>query len=159
MTRHIFGAACLSLAILAGLSAAMVSVAVANDADASGCSAPSCLRAGQSIRWYEAWRVKRELQRQALLLDIRSGTRPGSGSLIPRFDAHVAFVEFDGGAIGPGAMRFHAGFPDRVDDIVREVGLRESDPIMVLCDTPYCGELAAVLLQERGYSHVHAIVR
>ena len=148
---------CVAIGMLAGLGAATSAVGATSTAVRAGCASSNCLRPEQILNWYDAWRMKRDMQRGALLLDIRSAVRTGSGSLIPQFDRRVPFVEHDGGAAGPGTMRFHADFTTRVDEALRAQGLRTSDPVLLQCETPYCGELAALLLQEYGYTRVFVV--
>jgi rhodanese-related sulfurtransferase len=150
--------ACVALALLVGIGSATTAFALSRDLAEPKCASTACLRPDQLVTWYTARRMKGESMRDLLLLDARSAGRVEPGLLVHAFDAHVPFVEFNGGDAGPGAMRFHADFTNRVDDIVRQRGMRASDRIIVLCDTAYCGSLAALLLQEHGYSELLVIV-
>ena len=121
------------------------------------CAVEKCLPSGRYIWWYDAWRAKRELQGQVLVVDIRARNRVGSGSLMPGFDAHVPFLMDAAASEDDAAMMFHDDFAFRVDEALRGMNLRHDAPVMVLCESRRCGELAAILLEEHGYSHVFAI--
>jgi rhodanese-related sulfurtransferase len=125
---------------------------------AAPCSVQTCLPSGRFITWHDAWDAKRNLQGQVLIVDVRARKRVGSGSLMPAFDAHVPFLEDSAAKDDPGAMTFHTDFALGVDEALRASNLKHDAPVMVLCESRRCGELAAVLLEEHGYSHVFAIV-
>jgi rhodanese-related sulfurtransferase len=148
-----------SFAIALVIMVAMFNVSYSAHAEQIGCASLACVRADQFIPWFEAWRMKREMRRDALLLDIRSRERVGSGSLIPAFDAHVPFMKVKAGVTPePGTERFHPDFTLGVDTQLRTRHLEHWDPVMLLCDSRRCGELAALLLQEHGYSRVLVVV-
>ena len=121
------------------------------------CDSPSCVSTRQFISAKEARRMKRELADHALLVDIRASAeapaRPG-----PDSDAHVPFMEPGTSAMGNGAtsarMDFRIDFGQNVDQALRAAHMRHDDPVILMSPSAERAVLAALLLQERGYSRI-----
>jgi len=126
------------------------------------CDSSACLTPRQLIRSDEAERMKRYFGDRALFIDIRGrGEAPASRRGIV-VDATVAFM--DGApviAANPGVEiphpEFRIDFTYNVDEILRARHGRHDDPLIVIAPTVGRAVLAALLLQEHGYSKVFVV--
>lgn len=116
------------------------------------CESASCVSTRQLIGTREALAIKRRFGGYALLVDIRSAA-DRAVPLPLSFDLEAPFVQ----ASGPGGMEFRLDFAEKVDNAMRAARMGPDDPIVVLSPTPEHGVLAALLLQERGYSGVRVL--
>ena len=93
--------------------------------------------------------MKRRLGAHALLVDIRS---PGErGRRLPvACDVEAPFLE----SVTASGMQFHADFAERVDEGLREVHMGHDEPVIIVSASVERAVLAALLLQERGYTGV-----
>ena len=120
------------------------------------CTAPECVATQQVISLNQARRMKRELRDHALLVDISSAEEIAAG-LAPGTDLQVAFMEapYAPGIATMGApMEFRLDFALKMDDALRAAHMRHDDPVMLMAPTAERAVLAALLLQERGYSRI-----
>jgi rhodanese-related sulfurtransferase len=121
------------------------------------CASPDCLATRQLITVQEAWRIKRQLRARALLVDIRSAAE-SSTSLPLASDAQVPFMEAVADSAGAQGttprMEFRIDFGHNVDEALRAAQMRHEDPVILMSQSRERAVLAALLLQERGYSRV-----
>jgi hypothetical protein len=113
----------------------------------ASCHAPECLSPRQIITSKEAFRMKRQFGEHALLVDIRDKAEIPAG-LTFGADAQVPFME------PTVEMDFHVNFANDVDEALRSAHLRYEDPVILMPPSSDRGVLAALLLQEHGYSRI-----
>jgi hypothetical protein len=110
------------------------------------CNSAECISPRQLITANEARALKRRLGGHALIVDIApvtEGTAYGS-------DAKAPFVESE----TPAMTTFNVDFGQRVDDALRAAGMGHDEPVVLLSTSLEHSTLAALLLQERGYTAV-----
>jgi hypothetical protein len=110
------------------------------------CDNATCISPRQLVTASDARALKRRLGNHALVVDIGSTTDGAAfGS-----DVKAPFVE----SAAPSAMTFRMDFGDKVDDALRAAGMGHDEPVILLAPSPEHSVLAALLLQERGYTAV-----
>ena len=122
------------------------------------CESPTCLATRQFIAAKDAWRMKRQLGNRALLVDIRASAE-ARARLAPDGDVHVPFMEpMAASAAGNGAtgerMEFRIDFGPNVDEALRAAHMGHDDHVILMSPSPERAVLAALLLQERGYTRI-----
>jgi hypothetical protein len=113
------------------------------------CSTADCLSPRQIIGTSEAVLMKRRLAAHALLVDIRSPGERGPHLSIAS-DVTAPFLE----AYGPSGMQFRIDFGDKVDAALRAARMSHDEPVIIVSPAIDRAVLAALMLQERGYSGV-----
>lgn len=113
------------------------------------CESPYCISPMQLITAQRAGWMKHEKGNQVLVLDIHSYGE-ASSARVP-IDAHVPFMER---VEGSPEMTFRIGFADEVDNVLRASRLGHAQPVLVISPSMERSVLAALLLQEHGYSQV-----
>ena len=113
------------------------------------CATADCLSPRQIIGTSEAVLMKRRLGAHVLLVDIRSpGERAAHLSI--ESDVKAPFVD----SYGTSGMQFRTDFGDRVDEALRAARMSHDEPVIIVSPAIDRGVLAALMLQERGYSGV-----
>jgi hypothetical protein len=142
----------IATAIIAGVIGAILATpyTAARDRQVPGvteaCASTECVSPRQLIAAADARSLKRRFGAHALVVDIApetAGTAFGS-------DVKAPFVE----SRGPTGMTFHVDFANRVDDALRAAGMGHDEPVILLSGSVEHSVLAALLLQERGYTAV-----
>jgi hypothetical protein len=113
---------------------------------AETCASADCVSPRQLIAAADARALKHRLGAHALVVDIA----PEAGGTAFGSDVKAPFVESN----GPSGMSFHADFANRVDDALRTAGMTHDEPVILIASAVEHSVLAALLLQERGYSAV-----
>ena len=112
------------------------------------CDSRDCVSPRQIIGLSEADLMKRRLGRHALVVDMRS-----DGEIAARLsmgtDVRAPFLE----RAAP-ALEFRLDFADKVDDALRAAGMKHDEPVILVSPSVERSVLAALLLQERGYSGI-----
>ena len=113
------------------------------------CASAECLSPRQIVGASEAVLMKRRLGAHALLVDIRSAGERGPHLSIES-DVKAPFME----SYGASGMQFRVDFGDRVDAALRAARMTHDEPVIIMSPAIDRGVLAALMLQERGYSGV-----
>lgn len=113
------------------------------------CASRDCVSPRQIIGLAEAELMKRRLGSHALVVDMRSEGEPAAGLAIGA-DVRAPFVER--GSV-PG-MDFRIDFADKVDEALRAARMNHEEPVILVSRSLDSSVLAALLLQERGYSGI-----
>ena len=113
------------------------------------CHARSCVAPDQLIGAADARSLKHRLGAHVLLVDISS--TGGPTALMP--DVHAPFVE----SADASGMQFRIHFGDEVDDALRAARMTHDEPVIVMAPSVELSVLAALFLQERGYSDIRVI--
>jgi len=113
---------------------------------AEACASGDCVSPRQLIAGADARALKNRLGAHALVVDIA----PETGGTALGSDVKAPFVESN----GPSGMTFHADFADKVDEALRAAGMSHDEPVILIASSPEHSVLAALLLQERGYTAV-----
>jgi rhodanese-related sulfurtransferase len=116
------------------------------------CRSPDCLAPSQIVNVDDGLRLKRVVGDAAMLVDIRSSSAAVRGSLVPA-DTHIPFVRRDAPAV-----EFQMDFTNNVDEALRARHLRHDAPVIIYAGSREYGMLAALLLQEHGYSRVYVAI-
>ena len=113
------------------------------------CHSSACLSPRQLVTGAEARQMKRRLGSHALIVDTRA---PGSGAgrFGPGVDARAPFIE----KVTPLGPEFRVDFGHRMDEAMRDARMAFDDPVLVTAPSLEHSVLAALFLQERGYSNV-----
>ena len=119
---------------------------------AEPCNSPDCVSPRQLITSAEALRLKRLFAAHALLVDIRAdGEAPTAAAL--RSDVRATFMQ----PTAESGMEFRTDFGNNVDEALRAAGMRHDETVILMSPSAERGVLAALLLQERGYSGILVI--
>lgn len=114
-----------------------------------GCDSPSCVSPRQLIGASEALLMKRRLGTHALLVDV--GSLQETPPLIAiASDLHAPFMEPTHGL----GVEFRLDFAEKVDEALRNAHMGPDEPIILMSPSVERSVLAALLLQERGYTGV-----
>jgi hypothetical protein len=113
------------------------------------CASGDCVSPRQLMTAADARALKHRLGARALVVDIS----PETGGTAFGSDVKAPFVESN----GPSGMTFHADFANRVDDALRTAGMSHDEPVILLASSVEHSVLAALLLQERGYTAVMVV--
>jgi rhodanese-related sulfurtransferase len=113
---------------------------------------------GQIVTTEEALQMKRYLGDHALLVDIRAAAEAPAGLALGS-DVQVPFMEPVVASMpGNGAdsqMEFRIDFGPNVDEALRAAHMRHGQPVILMSPFTERAVLAALLLQERGYSKIY----
>jgi rhodanese-related sulfurtransferase len=157
--RKVALALCIAGAAL-GLAASLVSRA--SPSGTPGCRSAECVAPRQLIAPREAWDLRRQMPEHALLVDVRgraesfyTGMPLGVDAQVPFMEPAVPF-EWNAGEREP-RMEFRTDFTTQMDDLLRSRHVRHDDPVILLCRYGERAVLAALLLQEHGYSNVYVV--
>lgn len=123
------------------------------------CDSPSCLSTRQIVTTDEALQMKRYLGANALLVDIRSSAEASTGLGLGS-DARVPFVapvvaSNAGDGASDSQMEFRIDFGPNVDEALRAAHMRHGQPVILMSPFTERAVLAALLLQERGYTKIY----
>ena len=123
------------------------------------CSSISCVSPRQLITPKEAWRMKRESGGRLLLVDIRARSELASAGMPIGGDVQVPFMKAgSNGASRAGAtapeVEFRTDFASSLDEALLAAQLRHTDPVVLMSPSRERAVLAALLLQEHGYSRI-----
>jgi rhodanese-related sulfurtransferase len=121
------------------------------------CADSTCLSPRQFITLSQAQSIRQHAG--ALVVDIRSANEPATPRAGFATDAQVPFLErgmVSGANPIPQArgMQIRIPFGNEVDDALRGSGLRHNQAVILMSPSIHRAILAALLLQERGYSQV-----
>ena len=123
------------------------------------CGSPSCVSTRQVVTMDEARQIKRYLGDRALLVDIRgvaeASAEPALGS-----DVQVPFMEpvvasTPGTGTRDSQMEFRVDFGPNVDEALRAAHMRHGQPVILMSPFTERAVLAALSLQERGYTTIY----
>ena len=106
------------------------------------CSSSECLSTRQFLNSHEATWMRRE--QKILIVDV--GEEPARTSVMA--DARIPFMKH-------GEFRIPFGY--EVDEALREAGMRHEQPVLLVSPALSTSILAALLLQERGYTRILVI--
>ncbi|MGZ5080318.1 MAG: hypothetical protein ACXWHZ_12785 [Usitatibacter sp.] len=123
------------------------------------CDSPSCVSTRQIITTDEARQIKRYLGDHALLVDIRATAEAPAGLLLGS-DAQVPFMEpaassTPGNGAKEAPMEFRIDFGTNVDEALFAAHMRHDQPVILMSPPTERAVLAALLLQERGYTRIY----
>ncbi|HEX7558904.1 MAG TPA: hypothetical protein VF386_06885, partial [Usitatibacter sp.] len=113
----------------------------------------------QIVTTDEALQMKRYLGDHALLVDIRATAETPAGLGLGS-DVQVPFVEpvvasNAGNAASDSQMEFRIDFGPNVDEALRAARMRHGQPVILMSPSTERAVLAALLLQERGYTKIY----
>src|SRR3954447_18056409 len=104
--------------------------------------------------------MKREMGNRILVVDIGTpGETQKNARRVP-IDAYVPFME-PGSASASNAiadspeLTFRTDFCGNLEEVLRAAHLKHGEPVILLSPSMERSMLAALLLQEHGYSHVY----
>jgi rhodanese-related sulfurtransferase len=115
------------------------------------CESPECLSPRQVISANEARRAKRRWAGHTLIVDIRSPDEMADGTA-PASDVHVPFMEPS--RVKGAPMDFRIDFGNNVDNALRSAHMWHDEPVILVSPSPERSVMAALLLQERGYTRI-----
>jgi rhodanese-related sulfurtransferase len=157
-------AAAVIFALMVVLAASLPNVDIDNPAwnrhVSMSCRSSACLTPAQFLTSDQAAWMKR--QTAVLVVDIRAPTEPANAFPRLESDAHVVFMQrgtvsaANAIARSPG-MEIRMDFGTNVDDALRAARLKHDAPVMLVSQSMERSMLAALLLQERGYSRVFIV--
>ncbi|MBK6982806.1 MAG: hypothetical protein IPH30_15735 [Betaproteobacteria bacterium] len=110
----------------------------------------------------QAWKLKRDLGRRALLVDIRERAEVFYTGMPLGADANVPFLEPVAGfavdnRTGEPEMTPNAGFLDRIDTLLESARLGRDDPVVLLCRSGERSRVAADMMRRSGYRQVFVV--
>jgi len=111
------------------------------------CHSSECLSPRQFVNSHQATWIRRDTQ--ALVVDIGESAEPAATRAGVRPDARIPFTE---------QGEFRIPFGNEVDDALRGAGLKHAQPVLLVSRSTELSILAALLLQERGYSRILVVV-
>jgi rhodanese-related sulfurtransferase len=117
-----------------------------------GCTSSACVSTQQLITIAEARRLKRRFGGHALLVDIRSAAETPAGLGVGA-DVQAPFME----PVNVSGMEFRIDFGDKVDNALRAAHMLHDEPVILMAPSTDRAVLAALLLQERGYSGIRVV--
>jgi hypothetical protein len=126
---------------------------------AVSCGSPECLSPAQVLTPERAGWIKRELGNRVLVVDVGTPGEPQKNAHRVPTDAYVPFMEPDsawgssGIADSPG-LAFRTDFCRNLDEALAAAQLRHGEKVILLSPSMERTMLAALLLQEHGYSNV-----
>jgi len=123
------------------------------------CGSPSCVSTRQVVTRDEARQIKRYLGDHALLVDIR-GAAEAPAEPAPDSDVQVPFMEpvvasTPGTGVRDSQLESRIDFGPNVDKALRAARMRRDQPVILMSPFTQRAVLAALLLQERGYTKVY----
>jgi rhodanese-related sulfurtransferase len=113
------------------------------------CDSRACVSPRQIIGVTEAELMKRRLGSHALVVDVRSEGESAAGLAIAA-DVRAPFIARTG---APG-LEFRLDFADKVDEALRAARMKHDEPVILVSRSLDSSVLAALLLQEHGYSGI-----
>lgn len=119
---------------------------------AANCRSANCLSPMQILTPERAAWMKRELGGRVLVVDIGMPGEPPKTAPRVHVDAYVPFTE----TVFPDVL-FRIDFCGNVDEVLRAAGLRHDQPVILVSPSMERTMLAALLLQEHGYSNILAM--
>ena len=125
----------------------------------ANCRAPECISPLQVLTPNRASWMKREMGGLALVVDIATPGEPAKDAWRIPIDAYVPFME-PGSVPGANAvsdspdMAFRPDFCTRMDDAMRAAHLAYDRPVILVSPSMERSLLAALLLQEHGFTNV-----
>jgi rhodanese-related sulfurtransferase len=126
------------------------------------CEPGPCIAPSQVITAQQAWQMKLDPHDDTLLIDIRGRAEAYYTGLPAAIDAQVPFLEPAAGFEWNATLReprleFRTDFVAKVDRALRVAHLKHTDPVVLLCGSGDRAPVAALLLQEYGYSQVYVV--
>jgi len=124
----------------------------------ANCRTADCISPLQVITPDRAGWMKREMGGMALVVDIATPGEPQKNAWRVPVDAYVTFME--PAAIGSHAlaespeMTFRLDFCENMDEAMRGARLGYDRPVILLSPSMERSMLAALLLQERGFTNI-----
>ena len=109
------------------------------------CSSGDCLSPRQFVNAHEATYMRRD--QKILVVDVGERAEPGARTSVMA-DARIPFTE---------SGEFRIPFGIEVDEALRDAGMRHEQPVLLLSPSLSRSILAALLLQERGYTRILVI--
>ena len=113
------------------------------------CKTADCVSPRQVITLSDALRMKRRLAGHVLLVDIRAKAESDAGFSMAS-DLQAPFME----RVNASGMEFRIDFGDKVDHALRAAHMAHDDHVILMSPSTERSVLAALLLQERGYTGV-----
>ena len=113
----------------------------------TNCHSSECLSPRQFVNSHHATWMRRDTK--ALVVDIGESTEPAATRGGMQADARIPFTE---------QGEFRIPFGNEVDDALRGAGLKHEQPVLLVSPSTERSILAALLLQERGYSRILVVV-
>ena len=124
----------------------------------ANCRSAECLSPMQVITPERAFWMKRELGARVLVVDIGAPAEPKKNGRKVPVDTYAPFAEaaFPGsnGLADSAELTFRIDFCRNVDEALRAARLGHGEPVVLLSPSMERSMLAALLLQEHGYSHI-----
>src|SRR5262249_1253554 len=131
------------VAVVAATRGASLDHGIPNVSEA--CKSAECISPTQIVTAGDARALKLRLGKHALVVDVGMDDVAAVGT-----DLKAPFVESE----GPPGPRFHTDSADKVDAALRAAGMGHNEPVILLAPKLRHAVLAALLLQERGYTGV-----
>lgn len=125
----------------------------------ANCRTAECISPLQVLTPHRAGWMKREMGGLALVVDIATPGEPQKDAWRLPIDAYVPFME-PGSATGWNAipdspeMAFRTDFCTRMDDVMRSAHLAYDRPVILVSPSMERSLLAALLLQEHGFTNI-----
>ena len=126
------------------------------------CHPGPCLDAAQFITARQAWQMKRSLGDDMLLVDIRGRAEAFFARMPSGADAQVAFMEpvpqlaWNVAAQEP-ELEIRLDFVHKLDEVMRALRIPYDRPVVLMSPAPGQAVVAALLLQENGFSRVYVV--
>ena len=126
------------------------------------CAPAPCIVPARSVSARRAWQMKNELAGRMLLVDIRGRAEAYFTGVPAGIDIQAPFIEpqadfaWRDNRTEP-VLEFRNDFVWRVDEALRDRQLKHDAPVVLICGTGERAPVAALLLQEQGYSNVFVV--
>jgi len=120
----------------------------------ASCRSSDCLSPMQVITPDRAVGMKRELGSRLLVVDIGAQGELHQDAPRVRIDAYVPFTEAGSNDTARSGLAFRTAFASDMDELLRSAQVRHNEPVVLLSPSMERSMLAALLLQEHGYSYV-----
>jgi hypothetical protein len=126
---------------------------------AVSCRSSECLSPAQILTPERAGWIKRDLGNRVLVVDIGTPGEPQRKAHRVPIDAYVPFME-SGSDAGPSGvadspgLAFRTDFCRNLDEALTAAHLRHGEQVILLSPSMERTMLAALLLQEHGYSNI-----
>ena len=122
------------------------------------CRSPECISPLQVLTPDRAGWMKREMGGLALVIDIATPGEPQRDAWRVPIDAYVPFMEpgVSGWNVDPESpeMVFRPDFCTRMDEVMRSTHLAYDRPVILVSPSMERTLLAALLLQEHGFTNI-----
>ena len=116
------------------------------------CDSSVCVSPRQLVPASDVPLMKRRLGNHALVVDIRSAAE-APGRFTTGADQRIPFME----TTGASGMEFRIDFANNMDDAMRSAHMGFNEPVILTSPSVERTVLAALLLQERGYSGIRVV--